>query len=315
MVSDLIYQALLKDIAQVETNFSLGSLNVLGVGGPADYFTIAHDTIELAAAVKAAMDNELPYLIVGQATTVLFSDAGYAGLVIQNKSLQYVIANDRSQMVVDSGMPLQRFITHAANQGFGGLIHLYREAGTVGGALYANSTRQNQSIISSVRHVTVLMPPTKMKVAPTIVRQSPQWLLKSDGESKLKSLRASDDQHLPVILNVQFQLTSVRSDELLRRIAKEAAEYESGQPKGAAFGPIFHPVPGITMEELLSGSGVAKLKLEGMYPDKHHPNYLRSKGKSMSAQTLRSLIDQMAAAVQQRYAVELIPRLEFLGTW
>lgn len=316
MVSEELYQLLLKDIVEVEKSFPLGSLNQLNIGGPADYFTIARDTIELASAVKAAMDNHIPYVVIGLAESVLFAEVGFTGLVIQNLADHYVIANDHSQMVVDSGMPLQRFITHAANQGFGGLIHLYCEGGTVGGALYANSTRYNQSIFSSVRHVTVLMPPTKMKVAPTIVRHTPQWLEKSAAESKLQSLRVSQpDQYQPVILNVLFQLTSVRSDELVRRIAREAAEFEKIHPKGEVLGPLFKDVPGVDVEELLRGAGVASLRVEGVYPDRYHPNFLRVKGKNSTPHDVRTLMDQMRERVQTRYAVELLPHLEFLGNW
>lgn len=316
MVSEETRHALLKQIVSLEESFPLGSLNALGAGGTADYFTVAHDTIELAAAVKAAMDHQVPYLVIGLAESVLFSDGGFPGLVIQNQATQFVIANDHSQMVVDSGMPLQRFITSAAGQGFGGLTSLYGEGGTVGGALYANVTAQGQSILSSVRHLTLLLPPTKMKIEPTIVRYRGDWLEKSPGETKLQWLRASQPtQHQPVILNAVFQLTSVRSDELVRRITREAALYEATHPKKPALGPLFGPVPGADVNELLLGAGVSSLRIEGVFPDRYLPNFLHSREKRARSASIAELMREMQELVRNRYAVDLIPRLELLGAW
>lgn len=316
MADELTHKQLLKDIPSVDREVSLGRFNGLRAGGNAAYFTVAHDAMELAAAVKAAIDASLPYEIVGQGASVLFPDDGYAGLVIHNCSEGFIMAADRSQVVVESGMPLQRFITMAAGRGYGGMTQYFGLPGTIGGAVYHNTTVGGSSILSSVRHLTMLMPPTRMKPYPTVLRQRPEWMMRDDGLTRLQQFREthSFDQPRPVILNVQFQLTSVRPDELQRRIQREAGGLV-GPPKGATFGPVFLDPGGETaLEDILKYSGVTKLHVDGVRPDKRAPNYLRAK-RGATAEAVWKCVQAMRVLVQERAGILLAPQFERLGGW
>jgi UDP-N-acetylenolpyruvoylglucosamine reductase len=304
MAEELTYKQLLKDIPSVDREVSLGRFNGLNAGGRAAYFTVAHDATELASAVKAAIDANLPYEVVGGGTSILFADDTYAGLVIHNCSDGFIMAADRSQVVVESGMPLQRFITMAAGRGYGGMTQFFGEPGTVGGAVYHNLFSEQGSILSSIRHLTMLMPPTKMKPYPTVIRQRSEWLLREQG-TRLKHNRKSHsfDQPRPIILNVQFQLTSVRPDELQRRIQKEAQVREH-PPKGAVFGPVFtEPGGGHSLRELLTYSAITKLSLDGLRPDKRQPNYFRAK-RGTSASLVWELTEKIRQQVLDRSGIE-----------
>lgn len=315
MADELTYKQLLRDIPSVDREVSLGEFNGLRAGGRAAYFTIAHDAMELAGAVKAAIDAGLPYEVVGAGTSVLFSDDGYAGLVIHNCSEGFIMAADRSQVVVESGMSLRRFITMAAGRGYGGMTQFYGEPGSIGGAVYRNIHAEGTSILSSVRHVTMLMPPTKMKPYPTVMRQRADWLVR-DTSTRLSHFRQvhSFDQPRPIILNVQFQLTSVRPDELQRRIQKEAAATVA-PPRGAVFGPVFaEPGGEHTLMDLLRYSGVMKLQVYGVRPDKHNPNYLRAK-RGANATMIWNCVQAMRTTVLDRSGIEIEPFFERLGVW
>jgi UDP-N-acetylenolpyruvoylglucosamine reductase len=316
MADELTYKQLLRDISSVEQEVSLGQFNGLNAGGRAAYFTVAHDAMELAGAVKAALDAGLPYEVVGAGTSVLFPDDGYAGLVIHNCSEGFIMAADRSQVVVESGMSLQRFITMAAGRGYGGITQFYGQSGTIGGAVYHNIGVEGATILSSVRHLTMLMPPTKMKPYPTVVRQRADWFLREDSFTRLQHFRHihSFDQPRPVILNVQFQLTSVRPDELQRRIQREAA-HRADKPKGAVFGPVFQEPGGEhTLEELLKYSGVGKLQVNGVRPDKHNLNYLRAK-RGANAGMILAYVKEAQNLVLEHSGIEIRQYFERLGVW
>ncbi len=308
---------LLRRISQVEENVSLAQFNALSVGGTTDFFTIAHDAIELIEAVKGAIDAKVPYVVVGAGEGVLFSDGGFPGLVIHNLSSNCVMTADHSQMIVDSGMQLQRFITSAASQGFGGLTSLYGVGGTIGGALYTNAGANGQNILSSVRYVTMLMPPTKMKVDVTMVRYKADWLTKDGGLTKLQQLRVdrSIDEPRPVILNAHIQLTSVRSDELIRRITEQVKGLARSVPKGEVFGPLFLPLPDQNLEEILSASGIDKIRVDGLYVEKRNRNYLRKGKVQPSASSVWNMVTQIQQAAWHATGAELRPAFERIGLW
>lgn len=316
MVGESTYRQLLRELAEVKRDVSLGQFNGLGAGGRAAYFVTAKDAVEVATAVKAAIDVQLPYEIVGSGTSVLFPDEGYAGLVIHNCSEGFILAADRSQVVVESGLSLQRFITLAAGRGYGGMTQFYGQPGTVGGAVYHNLTIDGSAVSSFIRHLTVLMPPTKMKPYPTVARQRADWLLREDGSTRLRFLREqrSFDQPRPVVLNVQFQLTSVRPDELQRRIQRQASEVHH-PPKGAVFGPVFlEPGGDQKLTDILRYSGVQKLADGGVKPDRKDHNYLRA-GRTVTAQAVRNCAAAMRARVLERSGIELQYHFEALGVW
>jgi len=310
---------LLRRISTVEENVSLAQFSALGTGGTADFFTVSHDAIELIEAVKGAIDAKLPYVVVGSGGGVLFADGGFPGLVIHNQSSSCVMTADHSQMIVDSGMSLQRFITTAAGQGFGGLTSLYGLGGTVGGALYSNASTSEQSILSSVRYVTLLLPPTKMKVDVSMVRYKADWLLKDgEGLTRLQRLQAERpiDEPRPVILNAHIQLTSVRSDEIIRRIAEEVKQLQRKQPKGEVWGPIFHEPAGTSVHELLAGTGIEKIRtVEGVQVDRKNRNFLRRGKVQPTASGIWQLAVEMQQQVWHRSGVELKFAFERIGVW
>jgi UDP-N-acetylenolpyruvoylglucosamine reductase len=311
MESDSIYRGLLKQISQVETSYSLQEFTPLKTGGVCDYFTRAKDTVELATAVKAALDVKIPYIVVGQCRSALFSDGGFPGLVIHNQSSSFMVASDRSQVVVDSGLSLDALITRAASLSLGGLTHLYGLGGTVGGAIYSATGASVRSILSSVTYLTMLMPPAKLDREATIVRYRADWLEVEEGVTRLqrqKSAKQIGDSG-PILLTALLQLTSVRPDELQLRLQNQAKTAVDG------LGPLFEEVSHADVSKLLRDAGVASLRSGEIYPNRYNPNYLTGSGKGSRAQDIRLLIDQMQARVAEVYGVQLVPRYEYLGVW
>ena len=317
-MANAIKTELLKRIQSVEENVSLQRFNQLGVGGTADFFTEVHDTVELIEAVKAAIGCSIPYFVVGMGTSILFSDGGFPGIVIHNLAEQHVVVIDQSQMIVDSGMSLQQFITQAASQGFGGLTALYPCGGTVGGAIYHNAEAAGQSIMSSIRYVTLLLPPTKMKVDVSVVRYRADWFFKdSPAGVRLRDIQRgkSLEEHRPIILNAHIQLTSVRSDELLRRVHHQAKQVLHDMPKGMVFGPLFLVPENVQLQDLFKQALVDKIRVEHLFLDRHNPNFMRRKKAMTSSQAVWEYVELIRQTVKAATGVELESVFERVGSW
>jgi UDP-N-acetylmuramate dehydrogenase len=316
MANEQLKKELLRHVARIEDSYSLQSLNPLKAGGVSDFYTEAMDTVELAAAVKAAIDLKIPYVVVGQGSGVLFSDGGFPGLVIHNRSENLAIARDKSQVVADSGMSLQRLITAAANQGLGGLTHLFGQPGSIGGAVYANIGQESHPILSSVRYLTVLLPPARLDREATIARFRTDWMQEQDGVTKLQRLKLAKgvEEPQPILLSILFQMTNVRTDEVRLRLRNQSAVMAATVPRGEAMGPLFSALPDVRIEDLLKGAEVGKLRVGNVLPDRRHPNYLVGKGTVRSAD-IRQLIGEMQERVAARYSVSLACRYEYLGVW
>ena len=286
----------------------------LSIGGVADYYIEVASVVELASAVSGAIAAQLPYLVIGGGNRVLFSDGGYPGLLIRNRSSSLVRSADHSQIIVDSGMPLSQLVTQTAAWELGGLTPFYGQTATVGGALYADLAVGGSRFAASLRSVTVLMPPTRLKLEAKIARHPASWLFdpKENG-SRLHRLRVAADPFglAPILLSATLQLTNNRSSELMGQIRRSSSRL-SVIPRGAV-GPLFEPLLEGDLDSLLRPLAKA-IKSGAVSLDHHAPNYARARGR-MRASDLRIVIEAVEAKILESAGIRLRGRYEYMGVW
>lgn len=316
-MSEEIFQALARHIATIEQDAPSERIHSFPIGGRMAYYCVVNDSVELVQAAKAASDIALPYVVVGQSRGVFIHDDGFAGLVIHNQSKGMAFSAEQSQVVVESGALLQSVIMQAANRGMGGLIHLYGMGGSIGGALYRNRAVHGQPLSDSLRSLTVLMPPTRIKPEPSIMRFRNTWLTTKVEEGKTK-LESFYDQHphdpQPVVLTAQLQLTSLRHDELARRLQVEAQAYAKALPSDKHIGPLFKDLPEGSPDAYLQKAEAYKMRHPGFIVKKEQPNYcvvksryVRECGGRIPVVEVQAFVEKIQAQVKERTAVELQP--------
>jgi len=169
----------------IQNNVSLAQFTTLKIGGPAKYFAAPKDATEVRDAVIWAVENNIPYRIIGRGANTLISDAGYDGLVI-------VMQND--QMVwkppyVTAGAGVQngQLIANALKHNLGGMQWLIGVPGTVGGSLYGNAGGHGWGLGDQVEWVEVVMPDGVIKhltkeecqfaYRTSLFKQHPEWVI------------------------------------------------------------------------------------------------------------------------------------------
>jgi hypothetical protein len=171
------------------------------------------------------------------------------------------------------------------------------------------------------------MPPTKIKPEPSIVRFKGSWLTTrvEEGETKLASSAQRDPGRMPVVLTAQLQLTSLRSDEIIRRFTQEVTEVERAEPPQAMadryIGPLFLPLPGATLAETFAASGVQTLEVEGLTMSKRYPNYamlakhlFKKPAVPVSAARLEAYCEAVSSAVERVFSTKLERAFAYIGT-
>jgi len=302
-----------KRIAHLEEEISLARFSELKVGGHADFYTEATTTIELVEAVTAALELQMPYLVIGKGHHIIFSDSGFPGLIISNQASTLAYDSERSQIVVDSGLVLASCVTQLASRGFGGLTPFFGEKGSIGSAVYRDLTVGGYPFTSLVRSINVLMPPTLIKPEATIARFRSEWLRRDGAANRLKALREETELFTPqpVLLTLQLQLTSNRTDEIASRLTQQLAKYPAARKN--RLGPVFAPLPNQSVSAVLRGLQAERLRVGGVMVDKNYPNYLRAVGV-VTAADVRKLIEELAARAEEA-GVKLKTRYEYEGVW
>lgn len=83
---DPVFSQLQKRFPRLELQKSLASLTTFQVGGPADLYYELLENTDLPDLIKEAKANNIPYMLLGGGSNIIFSDEGYRGLIIHLKA-------------------------------------------------------------------------------------------------------------------------------------------------------------------------------------------------------------------------------------
>lgn len=109
------------------------------IGGPAALLVQPPDEAQLCRALRLCGEAGVPYYLLGNGSNILFTDAGYAGAVIDLTALAGSIVRQGNTLYAGAGVSLAALCREALRQGLAGLEFAYGIPGTVGGAVYMNA--------------------------------------------------------------------------------------------------------------------------------------------------------------------------------
>lgn len=316
-------------LPQVQEHVVMRDFTSFHIGGVADYFFTAKTIDDLTKAVQAALTLKIPYFILGNGSNILFSDYGFAGLVIKNATANIAVMKEKSQVIVDSGVMLPRFVMEMASCDLSGLEFLNGVPGTVGGALYGNAGGWGNSIGDFVKNLTVLEEDENGKIK--INQYDAAWMEFSYRSSKLKKLMA---RNKPIILTARLQLARNQKEEIIRRLNVIKEKRQKTQPVGLSAGSIFRNphframqnitgagtknMPAFPKERtagfMLEQAGAKKLKIGSAEVSNVHANFIVNKNGAKATE-VRSLIEQMRDLVKEKFDVDLTEEIEYIGQW
>jgi len=317
-------------LANAQEHVVMKNYTTFKVGGVADYFIEVKTVDELIRAVKAAISLQMPYFILGNGSNILFSDYGFAGLVIKNSTSNIAVMKEKSQVIADSGVMLPRLIMESISKDLAGLEFLYGIPGTVGGSVHGNAGAWGSAIGDYVKSLTVLMIDPEDNI-PKVVQKDASWMEFDYRSTKLKTIKS---KMKPVVLTVRFQFSRNQREELMRRLNKYQEDRSRNLPNNFSAGCVFkNPIPlelkNITgsgtrgMPELpkertagfmLEKSGAKKLKIGRAEVSDKHANFIINHDGA-KANEIRSLIEEMREKVHEKFDITLEEEIEYIGQW
>lgn len=307
---------------------SLREMSWFKTGGVTEYFTECETLAALMEAVKEAKKRRIPYLIIGDTSNLLMSDSGYPGVIIRNKSHNMVFLHDRSQVMVEAGMPLAALITRSITLGYGGLEFLVGIPGTVGGAVYNNTAAFGLAFGDYVRQATLLFP-EELAHGDGIRRVNRQWFDFDYGISRLKQLEPKNQQK-PIILSVTLQLSKTSSATSLSRVSQYRKLRQLVDPPEETlalrvYDNLFLHGKRLQSDGLLERNGnvppayfvhlrqVRAWRQGRIHIYQNNPNFIVNDGLGTSRDAA-SVIAQIEASAQSEEA-HITPTIEFVGLW
>jgi UDP-N-acetylmuramate dehydrogenase len=123
----------------------LNNHNTWKIGGPCDLMVEPESEPQIVECVKQCSSNNIPLLVLGYGSNLLFDDAGFRGVILKLnwRFSSYEIKGN--EVRADAGLWMPILAKNTATQGLSGLEHTIGIPGSVGGLAFMNggSLRQN----------------------------------------------------------------------------------------------------------------------------------------------------------------------------
>jgi UDP-N-acetylmuramate dehydrogenase len=141
---------------KVSENVSLADFSTMGLGGRASYLTEITSRMEVITALDWARARRLPSVMIGGGSNIVWSDAGFQGLVMVNKITSYEVFQEDDTnfyLTIGAGEPWDGVVERSVSAGLTGIEALSLIPGTAGATPIQNVGAYGQEISQSLTTV------------------------------------------------------------------------------------------------------------------------------------------------------------------
>ena len=132
--TERIIDALAEAGIEYAADSSVAARSSFKIGGRAALALLPRSCEEMISAIKLARDSGEKYAVIGNGSNILFSDAGYDGIIIlTEKMTRFSVKENR--ISAGCGLSFTRLAVIAKDSYLTGLEFAYGIPGTVGGAV------------------------------------------------------------------------------------------------------------------------------------------------------------------------------------
>jgi UDP-N-acetylmuramate dehydrogenase len=295
---------------RLERDVPLARFTTFKIGGPADLFFRARTEDELAGAILAARELDVPYFLLGVGANILVGDRGFRGLVIRNEVSGIEFLDD-TRVKAGSGVEVFHDLIQAtAARGMGGLHHFVGIPSTVGGAIWQNL------------HFLSPAPERERTVFVEEVVEACE-ILSEEGERRTvdrEYLKFGYDYSIlherdDIVLSTTFRLEPQPQEEL-RRVMRENLMWRDDKHPDLwlypCAGSIFQKIEGIGAGRLIDQCGLKGHIHGGAQIFHKHANIIVNIGGARAAD-VRALIELAQGTVQRELGYTLQPEIGLIG--
>ncbi|MDB5057785.1 MAG: UDP-N-acetylenolpyruvoylglucosamine reductase [Chloroflexi bacterium] len=283
----------LEGLSEVEEAAPLAPHTSWRVGGPADLLCVATTVDGLCAAIRGAVEHDVPWRVLGRGSNVLVRDGGVEGLVILNRTVTLEIVD--TLVRADSGLLLSTLARKTATAGLAGLEWSAGIPGSVGGSVVSNAGAHGGAMADTLQQVEILDQHghrTWVKVAA---------LQLAYRHSRFRDSRAAAE----TVLRAEFELVRDDPAAIRGRMDEQKRHRKATQPlANASAGSVFKNPPGESAARLIDQSGLKGMCIGGATVSTRHANFMVA-APGARASDLLSLIDVVRERVRAKYGVEL----------
>lgn len=268
------------------------------VGGVGECVCFPQDINQLQAIIKYSKQEDIPFLVLGNASNVIIDEEGLDGFIVFTTDLTFQEV-DNTRIRVGSGLPIKKLSALALANGLTGLEFACGIPGSVGGGIFMNAGcygGELKDVISEVK------------------------ALDQDGNLVVYSNRACDFSYRTsifqlngeVIVEATFELSpgspkeieEIMNDLMRQRSQKQPLEYPS-------CGSVFKRPEGYFVGKLISDANLKGYRIGGVEVSKKHAGFMVNVDNG-TANDYLELISYVQDKIYEIYGIKLEKEVRIL---
>lgn len=290
-------KALLKDF----TTFRLG--------GPCSALVECANAGTALETIKRLRMCKLDFLLMGFGSNILASDHGVQRIIVRYSSLEPIVKRDAGRLTADAATQFDDLVLFAIQQGLGNMTQFSGIPGTLGGAIAGNAGAYGRQVSDHLVELTLLTPDDQVF---TIPRSGLRF-----------EYRDSDLKHNgSIILSAVFDLPQGDQEAMLKErteiLATRKKKHGTWQdnPSAGSFFRNVEPSSKAGQRQaagwFLEEAGAKAIRVGKAHPYQNHANIV-TRDEGATAQEVYELTRRMAAAVKEKFGLELVREVRLLG--
>ena len=294
---------------RVSENASLRDYTTFRLGGPCPLLIEGATAEQLPAIVKLFNKAGQPFLVIGQGANLVVADEGIPQTVIRFCSEKPTIKASGNRVTVSGDTLLDDLAVFAIENECGDLSYCSGIPGTVGGGIAGNAGAFGRQMGDHLISVELLGLDGKVR---TVLHDELEF---SYRHSKLKETGE-------IVLSATFELPKAGKEIMKaerKRILEFRREHHPDWHKEPCAGSVFRNIEPTSAVErrkaagfFLQEAGAHLFRVGGAKIYEKHANIIVA-DEGCTAQNVWELSEQMAAAVKEKFGINLVREVRFLG--
>lgn len=264
------------EVGELYRNEMLCNHSTWRIGGPAEIFAEPQNSEQLRKILQVTAEYNIPVIIIGHGTNLLFDDAGLRGLVVKigNRMSDYSI--EGKQVRALAGVWTPRITRAVGNRGLTGLEHAIGIPGTLGGLVVMNGGSKKTCIGDVIKEVHVM---NRQGKTSRLSHQDCQFSYRSSALQKSDLIVTKVEMEFErgeprAIRREMLEILRARNEKFPRKTPNCGSVFISDVQMYERFGP-----PGKIIEQ----TGLKGLSVGGAQVSHKHANFIVNLGGATSA--------------------------------
>ncbi len=289
----------------VVENADLSEMSRWKIGGSADCLIRPSGTEDVARLVSYLTAQDIPFIVIGSTSNLLFADEGLRIPCIQIGDKMCDFRESDDTLWGQSGIWMPFFARKAAQNGFSGIEHTAGIPGTLGGLICMNGGSQRKGIGSHIETVTAVAPDGEIKefsreecgfAYRTSVFQENGYIITE------ALLRFTERRPYQEIRDEMLEILISRRKKFPQKLPNCGSTFISNPQIYVKYGP-----PGKVIEDL----GYKGFRKGDAVVSEEHANFINNEGNAKAADVLW-LIRKIRKDVENKTGFEMKAEVKFI---